>query len=206
VGGWVVVSWLDTALSAARTVADAAPAPRCRGLVFAVVWPIAGFPWWPLALVLGLGVVLRVLGFGYLIAGRRGPILLVALLVVTTLLAWTPWAAVTALGAGLAVAGGFRFAALAAARTRHGVVPRRRRRLGRRDRHHRPGAGGGLGADQRVQPGPAAAPHPRETLGAVMATVAADRHVRGLLPVHRPRPGPTGGRLGRPDRPGAVAA
>ena len=45
----------------------------------------------------GWGVVLRVLGFGYLIAGRRGPILLVALLVVTTLLAWTPWAAVTAL-------------------------------------------------------------------------------------------------------------
>src|SRR6185503_13157436 len=58
--------------------------------------------------VLGLGVVLRVLGFGYLIAGRRGPIL--ALLVVTTLLAWTPWSAVTAppLGAGLAVADGFR--------------------------------------------------------------------------------------------------
>ena len=28
-------------------------------------------------------------GFGYLIAGRRGPILLVALLVVATLLAWT---------------------------------------------------------------------------------------------------------------------
>jgi hypothetical protein len=79
------------------------------GLVFAVVWPIAGFPWWPLALVLGLGVVLRVLGFGYLIAGRRGPILLVALLVVTTLLAWTPavtarpgcWARPSRTGSGL---------------------------------------------------------------------------------------------------------
>ncbi len=77
-------------------------------LVFAVVWPIAGFPWWPLAVVLALGVVLRILGFGYLLAGRRGPVLLVALLVVTTLFAWTPFAAVTGLGAALAVAGGFR--------------------------------------------------------------------------------------------------
>jgi hypothetical protein len=50
------------------------------GLVFAVVWPIAGFPWWPLALeVLGLGCgACGCWGFGYLIAGRRGPILLVA--------------------------------------------------------------------------------------------------------------------------------
>jgi hypothetical protein len=62
----------------------------------------------PLVFVMALGVVLRVLGFGYLLAGRRGPVLLVALLVVTTLLAWTPWAAVTAVGAALAVAGGFR--------------------------------------------------------------------------------------------------
>jgi hypothetical protein len=26
--------------------------PAVLGLMFAVVWPIAGFPWWPLALVL----------------------------------------------------------------------------------------------------------------------------------------------------------
>jgi len=73
-----------------------------------VVWPIAGFPWWPLAFVLALGVVLRVLGFGYLLAGRRGPVLLVALLVVTTLFVWTPFAAVTGLGGALAAAGTFR--------------------------------------------------------------------------------------------------
>lgn len=42
-------------------------------LVFAVVWPLTGFPWWPLVLVLELAVVLRVLGFGYLLAGKRGP-------------------------------------------------------------------------------------------------------------------------------------
>lgn len=101
------VSRLDTALSAVRTVLTLRLAPVLL-LVFAVVWPLAGFPWWPLVFVLALGVVLRVLGFGYLLAGRRGPVLLVALLVVTTLLAWTPWAAVTALGAALAIAGGFR--------------------------------------------------------------------------------------------------
>lgn len=101
------VSRVDTALSAVRTVLTLRLAPVLL-LVFAVVWPLAGFPWWPLVFVLALGVALRVLGFGYLLAGRRGPVLLVALLVVTTLLAWTPWAAVTALGAALAIAGGFR--------------------------------------------------------------------------------------------------
>lgn len=101
------VSKLDTGLSAVRTVLTVRLAPVLL-LVFAVVWPLAGFPWWPLVFVLALGVVLRVLGFGYLLAGKRGPVLLVALLVVTTLLAWTPWAAVTALGAALAIAGGFR--------------------------------------------------------------------------------------------------
>src|SRR3954451_22690794 len=89
------------------------------------------------------------------------------------LLAWTPWSAVTALGAGLAVAGaGFRlprwqllalgmvlFLGAGADWVAETVITAS-------------GAGGGLGADQRVQPGPAAAPHPRETLGAVMATVA----------------------------------
>ncbi len=77
-------------------------------VVFALVWPLAGFPWWPLVLVFGLAVVLRVLGFGYLLAGQRGPGLLVALLVGTTLGAASPWLAVTALGAALAVAGLFR--------------------------------------------------------------------------------------------------
>ena len=89
------MSRLDTALSAVRTVLTLRVASVLL-IVFAVVWPIAGFPWWPLVFVVALGVVLRVLGFGYLLAGRRGPVLLVALLVVTTLLAWTPWAAVTA--------------------------------------------------------------------------------------------------------------
>jgi len=109
VGAAVVgaVSKLDTGLSAIRTVLTLRLAPVLL-LVFAVVWPLAGFPWWPLVFVLALGVVLRVLGFGYLLAGKRGPVLLVALLVVTTLLAWTPWAAVTALGGALAIAGGFR--------------------------------------------------------------------------------------------------
>lgn len=101
------MSRVDTALSAVRTVLTLRLAPVLL-LVFAVVWPIAGFPWWPLVFVLALGVALRVLGFGYLLAGKRGPVLLVALLVVTTLFAWTPWAAVTALGGALAIAGGFR--------------------------------------------------------------------------------------------------
>ncbi len=102
------VSRLDTALSAVRTVLTLRLAPVLL-VVFALVWPIAGFPWWwPLVMVLALGVVLRILGFGYLLAGRRGPVLLVALLVMTTLLAWTPFAAVTGLGAALAVAGAFR--------------------------------------------------------------------------------------------------
>ncbi|MHA6631887.1 hypothetical protein ACU61A_41195 [Pseudonocardia sichuanensis] len=101
------MSRLDTALSVVRTVFTARLAPVLL-LVFVVVWPLAGFPWWPLVLVLGLAVVLRVLGFGYLLAGKRGPVLLVALLLVTTLGAWSPWLAVTALGAGIAVAGAFR--------------------------------------------------------------------------------------------------
>ena len=101
------MSRLDTALSAVRTVLTLRVASVLL-IVFAVVWPIAGFPWWPLVFVVALGVVLRVLGFGYLLAGRRGPVLLGAVLVVTSLLAWTPWAAVTAVGAGLGVAGGLR--------------------------------------------------------------------------------------------------
>ncbi|TQM01600.1 hypothetical protein [Pseudonocardia kunmingensis] len=101
------MSRLDTALSVVRTVFTARLAPVLL-LVFVVVWPLAGFPRWPLVLVLGLAVVLRVLGFGYLLAGKRGPVLLVALLLVTTLGAWSPWLAVTALGAGIAVAGAFR--------------------------------------------------------------------------------------------------
>lgn len=106
-GGTGAVSRLDTALGVVRTVFTARLAPLLL-LVFAVVWPLAGFPWWPLVLVLGLAVVLRVLGFGYLLAGKRGPGLLVGLLVVTTLGAWSPWLAVTALGAAVAVAGAFR--------------------------------------------------------------------------------------------------
>ena len=106
-GGTGAVSRLDTALGVVRAVFTARLAPLLL-LVFAVVWPLAGFPWWPLVLVLGLAVVLRVLGFGYLIAGKRGPGLLVGLLLVTTLGAWSPWLAVTALGAGVAVAGAFR--------------------------------------------------------------------------------------------------
>ena len=156
------MSWLDTALSAARTVADAAPA-AVLGLVFAVVWPIAGFPWWPLALVLGLGVVLRVLGFGYLIADRRGPILLVALLVVTTLLRVDAvvrghrpgcWARPSRAGPGLLrwqlLALGmvlFLGAGVGAGWVAETVITA-------------PGAGGGLGADQRVQPGPSCCPAP----------------------------------------------
>ena len=65
-----------------------------------------------------------------------------------------------------------------------------------------PGAGGGLGADQRVQPGPAAAPHPPRGARRGDGHGGRRRHVRGLLPVHRPGPGPTGGRLGRPRLPG----
>jgi hypothetical protein len=98
------VSKLDTALGVVRTVFTARLAPVLL-VVFALVWPLAGFVWWPLVLVLALAVVLRVLGFGYLLAGQRGPGLLVALLIVTTLGAVSPWAAVTALGAGLAVVG-----------------------------------------------------------------------------------------------------
>jgi len=101
------VSRFDTALSAVRTVLTVRTGPLLL-VVFAVAWPVAGFPWWPIALVVGLAVGLRVLGFGYLLAGRRGPTLLVALLVTTTLGVWSPWLAVTALGAGLAVAGAFR--------------------------------------------------------------------------------------------------
>lgn len=102
-----LVSRLDTGLSLVATLLTARLAPLLL-LLFAVVWPLAGFPWWPLALVVVLAVVGRVLGFGYLLAGRRGPVLLIALLLLTTLGAWTPWAAVTALGAGPAIAGGFR--------------------------------------------------------------------------------------------------
>ena len=98
------MSRLDTALSVVRTVFTARLAPVLL-LVFAVVWPLAGFPWWPLLLVLGLAVVLRVLGFGYLLAGKRGPVLLVTLLLVTTLGEWSPWLAATGLGAALVVAG-----------------------------------------------------------------------------------------------------
>ena len=83
-------------LSAVRKVFTARLAPVLL-LVFAVVWPLAGFPWWPLVVVLGLAVVLRVLGFSYLLTGKRGPSLLVGLLVVTTLGAWSPWLVVTAL-------------------------------------------------------------------------------------------------------------
>lgn len=101
------MSRLNTALSAIRTVSTARLAPVLL-LVFAVVWPLAGFPWWPLLVVLGLAAVLRVLGYGYLLAGKRGPSLLVGLLVVTTLGAWSPWLAVTGLGAAVAVAGTFR--------------------------------------------------------------------------------------------------
>lgn len=101
------MSRLDTALGVVRTVFTARLAPLLL-LVFALVWPLAGFPWWPLVLVLGLAVVLHVLGFGYLLAGKRGPGLLVGLLLVTTFGAWSPWLAVTALGAGVAVAGAFR--------------------------------------------------------------------------------------------------
>jgi hypothetical protein len=105
--GAAAVSRLDSALSVVRTVFTARLAPVLL-LVFAVVWPLAGFPWWPLVLVFGLAVVLRVLRFGYLLAGKRAPVLLVALLLVTTLGAWSPWLAVTGLGAALAVAGAFR--------------------------------------------------------------------------------------------------
>lgn len=101
------MSRVDTALGVVRTVFTARLAPVLL-VVFAVVWPLAGFPWWPLLVVLGLAVVLRVLGFGYLLAGRRGPALGVALLIVTTLGAVSPWAAVTTVRASIGVAGLFR--------------------------------------------------------------------------------------------------
>lgn len=72
-----LVSRLDTGLPLVRTLLTARLAPLLL-LLFAVVWPLAGFPWWPLALVVVLAVVGRVLGFGYLLAGRRGPVLLIA--------------------------------------------------------------------------------------------------------------------------------
>ncbi len=84
-----------------RRLPRARLAPRCwgwsawppvLGLVFCVVWPLAGSPGGRSRWCSRFGVVLRILGFGYLLAGRRGPVLLVALLVVTTLSAWTPWA------------------------------------------------------------------------------------------------------------------
>lgn len=101
------VSKLDTALSLARTVLTLRLAPVLL-VVFVVVWPLAGFPWWPIVFVLVLGLALRFLGFGYLISGKRGPVLLVGLLVATTVLSWSPWAAVTAIGAALAARGLFR--------------------------------------------------------------------------------------------------
>jgi len=69
-----VVSWLDTALSAARThvltlrLGPGAAAGVRRGVADRRV------PWRPLVCALALGVVLRVLGFGDLLAGRRGPV------------------------------------------------------------------------------------------------------------------------------------
>jgi integrase len=53
----VAVSKLDTALSPARTVLTLRLAPVLL-VVFVLVWPLAGFPWWPLVFVLALGVVL----------------------------------------------------------------------------------------------------------------------------------------------------
>ena len=101
------MSRVDTTLGVVRTVLALRAGPLLLA-VFAVVWPLPGFPWWPLLLVGALAVGLRLLGFGYLLAGRRGPALLVGLLVVTTLGAVSPWAAVSAVGAGLAVVGLFR--------------------------------------------------------------------------------------------------
>jgi hypothetical protein len=62
--GTGAVSRLDTALAVVRTVFTARLAPLLL-VVFAVVWPLAGFPWWPLVL-LAVGMVLFLAaGAGY---------------------------------------------------------------------------------------------------------------------------------------------
>jgi hypothetical protein len=77
-------------------------------VAFFVVWPVAGFPWWPLVLVVGLSLLGRLLGFGPLIRSPRGAAVLAGLLVVATVWAWSPWLFVIAAGAALAVVGWWR--------------------------------------------------------------------------------------------------
>jgi hypothetical protein len=91
--GWVTRGWLPPLLLLAA---------------FFVIWPVAGFPWWPLVFVVGLSVLGRLLGFGPLIRRPQGAAVLAGLLVVATLWAWSPWLFVIAAGAALGAVGWWR--------------------------------------------------------------------------------------------------
>jgi len=84
-------------LAVLRTVLTARLAPALL-LIFAITWPLADFPIWPLLLTFGTAIVLRIVGFGDVITGKRGPVVLVALLIASTLYDVSPWMCGTGLG------------------------------------------------------------------------------------------------------------
>lgn len=94
-------------MGALRTFLTARTGPVLL-LVCAATWAFAGFPWWPVLLTFGAAIVLRVIGFGDVITGKRGPFVLAALLIATTLLGISTWLAATGLGLALTTVGLFR--------------------------------------------------------------------------------------------------
>jgi len=150
--------------------------------------------------------VLRLLGFGYLLAGKRGPLLLVALLLVTTLGAWSPWLAVTGIGGALAVAGALR-------------LPRWQLLAVGMVLFLTAGTGWVtetvLAAQQRADSWAKTSDYnraqllprdPRRVLGAVMATVANRDTTRGCALFTEPAQAQLAAAFDAPDCPGAVLA
>lgn len=68
-------------------------------LAFAVMWPLAGWPWWPIIVAVGLVLVLRVLTFDKLLSGWTGA-LAAGILAVWCVPYVSVWTALTAAGAG----------------------------------------------------------------------------------------------------------
>src|SRR5437588_5829092 len=73
-------------------------------VAFAILWPLAGWPWWPVIVAVGLVLVLRVFTFDKLLSGWTGA------LAAGILAAWcvpyvSVWTVLTAAGAGGVIAG-----------------------------------------------------------------------------------------------------
>jgi len=100
----VIPTLFFAGMGALRTALTARTGPVLV-LAFAIVWPLAGFPWWPLIITFGMVIALRVIGFGNVITGNRGPVVILVMLLGITLFQISVWHASLGLGLCLAAVG-----------------------------------------------------------------------------------------------------